>query len=115
MHRGINLFFDPSVVCDGPESPVVKDPGTLIDVDVVNDIIFGIKGLLSSYVEEDMEKFLKQWHFTVTQQCQLKKLLKKWPVVFEDSAFDRVRGCDNSKAALSKLEKEILGVRFSVC
>ena len=103
------------IVCDTPETPVVKDPGSLIDLDFVDDIIIKIKDLLSSYVEENMEKFLVQWHFTVTQRCQLKKVLKKWRVVFEDSAFDRVCCCDSSKAVLSKLEKEILGVRFSVC
>jgi hypothetical protein len=63
----------------------------------------------SSYYEQ----LIKQWHFSVTAQHQLKALLQRWTVLSNDAGLD-FSGVElkHSKGVLSWLEQKIAALPF---
>ena len=71
---------------------------------IANELIV-IQKELPTNEPELMKEFLERWHFTVTQQHQLRKKLLKLQTLDPKSSFlSKVKKCINSRQALAALE-----------
>ena len=113
----IELIHSFKVISDNAASPAVKvSPKlaeTLIEknlktINQITDELILIKKDLPAREPELLKWFLERWHFTVTQQHQLKRKLLKLQTLDPKSLFlSEIKKCTSSRHVLTLLEKNL--------
>ena len=75
----------------------------------------GEKHAQSRLPHPSIDRYLGQWHFTVTQRHRLNDLLRRWGALSTDEPWKDIKACQSSVEVLQRLEQllEQQPVRFS--
>ena len=75
----------------------------------------GEKHAQSRLPHPSIDRYLGQWHFTVTQRHRLNDLLRRWGALSTDEPWKDIKACLSSVEVLQRLEEllEQQAVRFS--
>ncbi|MFC1750663.1 hypothetical protein ACFL2V_17865 [Pseudomonadota bacterium] len=82
------------------------------NLEEINDIVQALQTLQRQLIEQsspaELKVFLTQWHFTVSQQHQLQRLLQRWQARSGSSAMpDMFADARNGKTVIKELQQRL--------